>query len=90
TKDSNEAVLIPRAFFEKKLFGKSRISQDIIFYPSLTESGEYRFYSETTFINPINEKLSLRFSFIDDYNSKSTKDTKKNDARLISSLSYSF
>ncbi|MBU0503676.1 MAG: DUF481 domain-containing protein, partial [Candidatus Omnitrophica bacterium] len=47
TKDSNEAVLIPRAFFEKKLFGKSRISQDIIFYPSLTESGEYRFYSET-------------------------------------------
>ncbi|MBU1928932.1 MAG: DUF481 domain-containing protein [Candidatus Omnitrophota bacterium] len=90
TKDSNEAVLIPRAFFEKKLFGKSRISQDIIFYPSLTESGEYRFYSETAFINPINEKLSLRFSFIDDYNSKSTKDTKKNDARLISSLSYSF
>jgi len=90
TKDSNEAVLIPRAFFEKGLFGKSRISQDIIFYPSLTESGEYRLYSETAFINPINEKFSLRFSFIDDYNLNPTKDTKKNDTRLISSLSYSF
>jgi len=90
TKDSNEAVLIPRAFFEKGLFGKSRISQDIIFYPSLTESGEYRLHSETAFINPINEKFSLRFSFIDDYNLNPTKDTKKNDTRLISSLSYSF
>ncbi|KPK97119.1 MAG: hypothetical protein AMJ95_10755 [Omnitrophica WOR_2 bacterium SM23_72] len=90
TKDSNEPILIPRAFFEKTLFGSSRISQDIVFYPSLKETGEYRMHSETALINPINEKLSLRLSFIDDYNSDAAGDTKKNDTRFISSLAYSF
>ncbi|MBU4311529.1 MAG: DUF481 domain-containing protein [Candidatus Omnitrophica bacterium] len=90
SKNKNEVVLIPRVFFEKGIFDKSRITQDIILYPSLTESGEYRLHSETAFISPINKKLSLCFSFIDDYNSNPCKDTKKNDTRFISSLSYSF
>jgi len=89
-KNKNEVVLLPRAFFEKGIFDKSRITQDIILYPSLTESGEYRLHSETALISPINKKFSLRFSFIDDYNSNPTKDTKKNDTRFISSLNYSF
>lgn len=90
TKDSDELVLIPRAFFEKELFGKSRVKQDLSLYPSLSDAGEYRLHSETIFINPINEKLSLQFSLIDDYNSNPVKDTKNNDTRFISSLVYSF
>ena len=90
TKDKNEAVLIPRVFFEKKLFGESRLSEDISLYPSLESIGEYRLHSETSFINPINEKLSLKFSLIEDYNSDPAKDTKKNDLSIISSLIYSF
>jgi len=90
TKDSDEAILIPRAFFEKKLSGESRLSQDITLYPSLSDLGEYRLHSETALINPINEKLALRLSLIDDYNSNAAKDTKKNDIQIISSFSYSF
>jgi len=90
TKNSNEAVLIPRAFFEKKLFANLKISQDIIIYPSLEATGEYRLHSETSLINPINDKLSLQLSLITDYNSVPPKDTKKRDVRLISALTYAF
>ncbi len=88
--DQNETVLIPRAFLEKTIFGKSRISQDIAVYPSLTESGEYRLHSETSLVNPISDRLSLCFSFIDDYYSNPTQVTNKNDSRFISSLKCSF
>ncbi|MFH1247587.1 MAG: DUF481 domain-containing protein [Candidatus Omnitrophota bacterium] len=90
TKDSNEAVLIPRAFFEKRVFTNSKFSQGLTFYPSLAESKGYRLHSETSLTNLISEKLSLRFSLIDAYDSNPVKSTKKNDTRLISSLDYSF
>lgn len=89
-KDKDEAVLLPRAFFEKAVFGMSRITQEFSMYPSLSYPEEYRLHSETAFINPINEKLSLRLSFVDDYNSHPSEEAKKNDYRFISSLSYSF
>ncbi|MGD9015608.1 MAG: DUF481 domain-containing protein [Candidatus Omnitrophota bacterium] len=90
TKDSNEVVLIPRAFFEKKLFAESRISQDLTLYPSLSDAGEFRLHSETKFTNPIDDKLSLSISLIDDYNANSPSGTKKNDMQIISALDYSF
>lgn len=90
TKEYGEATLISRAFFEKKLFDNLTISQDITLYPSLGGEGEYRLHSETSFISPINEKLSLRLSLVDDYDSNPTIDVKKNDWRLISSLVCSF
>lgn len=90
TDDSNEAVLIPRAFLEKRLFGKSRIKEDVFFYPSLEDTDEYRIHSETTFTNPINEHLALSISVIDDYNSNPPKGIKKNDIRVVTSLDYNF
>ncbi|MCQ9206059.1 MAG: DUF481 domain-containing protein [Omnitrophica bacterium] len=90
TKDNSAAILIPRAFFEKKLFADSRISQDIILYNSLEAIGEYRLHSETSLVNPINDKLSLRLSLIADYNSAPPEDTKKRDVRFISALTYTF
>lgn len=90
TKDSDEIALLPRAFFEKKLFSESRISQDLTFYPYLSDAGEFRLRSETKLINPINEKLALSLSLIDDYNSNPAKNTKKNDLQIISALTYSF
>ena len=88
--DQNETVLIPRAFLEKKVFSRSKVTQDISVYPSLTESGEYRLHSETSLVNPLNEKLSLCFSFIDDYYSDPAEPAKENDSRFISTLRYSF
>lgn len=90
TKDKNEAILVPRAFLEKKIFDTTTISEDITLYPSLEESGDYRLHSETTLNTALNEHLSLQLSFIDDYNSNPPGNTKKNDTRFITSLTYSF
>ena len=90
TEDRDEAILIPRAFFEKKLFTNSKISQDLYLYPAVEDFSQYRLRSETILAVALNEKLSLRLSLIDDYNSAPPGDTKKNDLRLISSLAYSF
>lgn len=90
TQDSDEVVLIPRAFFEKKLFGDLLVSQDLTLYPSLGDIGKLRLHSESRLINPINDKLSLSLSLIGDYNSNPPQDTKKNDIQIISALTYSF
>ena len=90
TDNSNEAVIIPRAFFEKRLFGESRIKEDISLYPSLEDVGDFRVHSETVFTNPIDENLSLSLSLINDYDSAPAGSTEKNDIRFTSSLVYSF
>ena len=90
TEDSDEIVLVPRAFFEKELFNNSKISQDVLLYPTIDDFSIFRLHSETTLATSINEKLTLRLSLIDDYNSNPPGSAKKNDFRLISSLAYSF
>ena len=90
TKSDNGAILIPRGFLQKKLIGNLKISEDITIYPSLSEGGEYRLHSETALVNPINDQVSWKVSFISDYNSNPSGNTKKNDSRLISSLDYLF
>ncbi len=89
-KDTNEMVLLPRMLFEKAIFAKSRFSQELSMYPSLTENGKYRLHSETALINPLNDSFALRLSFVDDYDSDPTGDAKKNDYRFICALSYYF
>ena len=90
TKNSGEAILLGRGFFEKKFFDNLSITQDITLYPSLESMGQFRLHSETSFISPINEKLSLRLSFVDDYDSDPMGNIKKNDLRFTSSLVHSF
>ena len=90
TKNTNEAVVISRSFFDKRLFKESHLSEDFTIYPSLKNSGEYRLHSEAAFTNPVSKQFSLKISLIDDYNSNPAKDKKKNDTQIISSLNYSF
>ncbi len=88
-----EAVLIPRIFVEKKLLGDTVISQEIIFYPSLSYMGDYRLYLQTSLKNPLTDRLFLRVSFIDNYNScpaNADTDTKRNDMQLVTSLGYTY
>ena len=89
-KTANEAVLVPRAFFDRRLFGGSRLTEDITLYPSLKSTGDYRLHSETVLSNPINEQLSLKFSLVKDYNSEPPAGKKKSDSQILSSLNYSF
>jgi len=88
--DSDEIVLTPHAFFEKALFDKSKLTQDLYFYPQVSEPGEYRLRSESAFTVSASEKLALRISLIDEYNSNPPPDTDENDLRFESSLIYSF
>ena len=90
TKSSNEAVLVPRMFLETRLWGDSSLLEDFVLYPSLTDTGEYRFHSETKFTDPITDKMSWSASFIDDYDSDPAGGTKSNDYRLITAIDYAF
>ena len=89
-KNTSNLVAVPRLFYEQELFKRAKFTQDIYVYPALTDSGAYRVHSESAFTLSINDKLGLRLSLIDDYNSDPPEDTKKNDMALMSSLVYSF
>lgn len=87
---ASEGILVPRIYLEKRLLGKSRISEDFTVYSSFTEFGEYRLKSETILSAPITEQTALKLTVLDEYNSKPGGAAKKNDLRLTSSLAYSF
>lgn len=88
--DDNNVVLIPRFYCEKSVFEKAMLSQEVVMYPSLEDTKEYRIRTETRFTNPLNETLSMRVSFIDEFNSDPLGDAKKNDTQLILSFVYGF
>ena len=86
----DKLTFIPRAYYETKIFRNSRFTQDVTFYNSFNDLSEYRIHSETELINPINDKLAVNFSFIDDYVSNPPPGVEENDMRFISSLKYNF
>lgn len=91
-KDTDELILVPRLYFERRL-GKFRLSEDLNLYPALTGTSKLRIRLETALEYPLSDRLSSRFSLIDDYNSEpqaGLDGVQKNDWRVISSLVYSF
>ena len=80
---------MPRVFSEFRLLENLTISEDITVYPNLDGFEDYRFHSETFLTSALTERLSLRFSYIDDYNSAPASGSKKNDLRVVTSLVYS-
>jgi putative salt-induced outer membrane protein YdiY len=89
-KSGSEWVLIPRAWLEKRIFENITFRQGVSYYPTFEDFNSYRIRSETAIDFAINSHLKLRFSMWDDYNSRPTEGTKKNDLRAITSLAYSF
>lgn len=90
TESETELVLIPRLYLERQLVGKLRVTEELTAYPSLTNSGEYRLKNEAALKNPITDKLDLKVSAINEYNSRPGADVKKHDMRLTSGLEYRF
>ncbi|MFC1646156.1 YdiY family protein [Candidatus Omnitrophota bacterium] len=90
TKENTEPILTPRVYLEKLVFDDSKFTQDIIMYPSLKELGEVRLHGETSFVNPINDKLSLKLSWINDYDTEPASGKTRHDMRFTSSLLYKF
>ena len=90
TENTEEPILIGRSIFEKTFLGGSKLSNETAYYPTLDDFGQYRIKSETSFTNPLGDSLSLRLSFVVDYNSEPPEGIDKTDTQLISSLVYSF
>ncbi|MBU4304105.1 MAG: DUF481 domain-containing protein [Candidatus Omnitrophica bacterium] len=88
--DEDNMAVIPRAYFEKAVFEKARISEELIIYPNLKNGQKYRARSETKFTNPLSEEMSMRVSFIDEFNTDPLGSAKKNDTQLLLSLVYTF
>lgn len=88
--DTTEMIVSSRAYFEWLILEKFIMSQEFLYYPYLTELGEYLFRSETSLNIPLYARLSLRAGLVDEYQSNPGGDTLKNDIRLESSLAYSF
>jgi len=90
TKNETEPILTPRLYLEKALWGASRVTEEFRLYPSLGDLGVIRLRSETSFINPINETLSLKLTLTEEYDSQPGAGVKKNDLCFTSELVYSF
>jgi putative salt-induced outer membrane protein YdiY len=90
TKPSGNTTLIPHFYYDKTLIGKLKISEDVTFYPSVSNINDYRFRSETSLITSLNVKLSWKVSFVDEFNNDPGSNFKKNDTTFRSSLEYSF
>lgn len=85
-----DVVPSPHVYLEKLLFGKSVLSEDFYFYPTLEDSADYRFLSVTKLSNPITDNLSLNVTLDNEYDSSPTGGAEKHDVRLSTSLGYTF
>lgn len=63
---------------------------DINFYPNLTQSGEYRFDTNTSLAVPLTKRLSFSVSFVDFYLSNPLPGNHKNNATLSTGLGIRF
>jgi len=90
TSSRGEIILVPRTFFEKTLFGQSTLSEDFKVWPRVDGFEEYRLRSETRFTHPMTQGVSLRLTFVDEFQSDPAANADRNDLRLTSSLVLSF
>lgn len=88
--DADEAILIPHVYAEYTTVHGLLLSQDLIAFPALSDLGEYRFISTSAIAFPFNDAISLKLSWINEYNSDVSGDTEKLDQQLLTSFVYSF
>jgi putative salt-induced outer membrane protein len=67
-----------------------KYEQIITFFPSLSESGEFRFYWESVFTTPISDRFDLRISILDRYDSNPQPGVKDNDLTIAVALAINF
>ncbi len=89
-KTIQETIIIPHSYFERKLVGSLRMSEDLTLYPSISDVKHYRFRSESKLWHPLSKRVNWTVSFIDDFNSKPGVEINKNDYRFIAGLEYAF
>ncbi len=76
------------ARYEQKIFGESKIAENILVLPSIDQLGEYRLTSNLVFTSPLTKQLSLRIALKTIYET-SVEDSEVNNT-LMTGLQYSF
>lgn len=88
---TNQGVAIPRFFVEKRIAGRSKLSEDFsMVWGSQERVNGHQMLSITKFTNPISRRVSLEVSLTDKYSSRPPADAKKNDVMMMTSLHFSY
>ena len=87
--DSLAGLTLGDAFTQK--IGKGTvITQNLFFYPDLTQTGQYRGTFNFGTVTKLNKWLGWQNSFADIYVSNPPTGTKKNDLQIATGLNFSF
>lgn len=87
-KTRDEVVAVPRLYFQQKILDNITVSQDLYYYPYLKDLDKYRLSSTSKVSTKVTDGIHLNISIIDEYNSSPPKDTKGNDLKFITSVTY--
>lgn len=90
TGPETEAIAQFGLLFKWQITKMLLFTQLLTIYPSLSEGGEFRLVSESVFTTPVGEKMDLRFSIIDRYDSMPPTGVKSNDLLVGLSLAVRF
>jgi putative salt-induced outer membrane protein len=86
----NQAGLTLGDAFTHKIGKGTVITQNLFFYPDLSQTGQYRGTFNFSTVTKLNKWLGWQNSFADIYVSNPPRGTKKNDLQLATGLNVSF
>ena len=75
---------------EIRIFDNARLSENIYWYPSVTNYPDGRIVSETAFEQPLSEKLFLKIAFVVNHDTTVEAPTKETDTALLVTLAIKF
>ena len=83
-------TIAPPRVPEFALFDAAKLVEELAIYPSMSDSGEYRIQSETSFEQPLSDVLFFKISALFYYNSTVPEGVDKQDTKILASLVYKF
>jgi putative salt-induced outer membrane protein YdiY len=86
----NSAELLVGENLTLKLAHGMKIIHDLEFYPNLSQTGQYRFDTNTAFAAPISKRLSFTLSYVEFYLSHPLPGNHKNNSTLAAGLGVTF
>ncbi len=88
--DDTEGILQLGVNWVWKITEQLTYTQIITIYPSLSNGGEFRLYWESVFSTPISERLDMRLSIIDKYDSDAPVGVDDNDLIITLTIAIKF
>ena len=88
-KRSSGEVLVGEEY-SHKLSGSSALKEKLVFYPNLTETGEFRVTFDFGLVTNLNKRLGWHLTFSDRYLSNPVPGTKQNDLLLTTGIRLTF